>query len=48
MRSANAIFGRIQPSGKLPLTFPKRIEDSPAFGHYPGDNLHVAYAEGSL
>jgi len=28
------------------VTLPKRFEDSPAFGHYPGENLRVDYAEG--
>ena len=27
-------------------TLPKRFEDSPAYGHYPGENLRVDYAEG--
>jgi beta-glucosidase len=40
------VFGLAVPSGKLPVTFPRRIEDSTAFGHYPGENLHVAYGEG--
>lgn len=43
---ADLLFGRVNPSGKLPVTFPKRIEDSPAYGNYPGENLHVEYAEG--
>ena len=43
---ASVLFGDANPSGKLPVTFPKRIEDSPAFGNYPGTNLHVDYAEG--
>jgi len=28
------------------VALPKRFEDSPAYGHYPGENLHVDYAEG--
>jgi beta-glucosidase len=43
---AAILFGQANPSGKLPVTFPKRFEDSPAYGHYPGENLHVDYAEG--
>jgi len=43
---AAVLFGQANPSGKLPVTFPKRFEDSPAFGHYPGENLHVNFAEG--
>jgi beta-glucosidase len=40
------LFGAQNPSGKLPVTFAKRWPDSPAYGNYPGENLHVAYAEG--
>jgi beta-glucosidase len=40
------LFGAQDPSGKLPVTFPKQWSDSPAYGHYPGDNLHVTYEEG--
>jgi beta-glucosidase len=40
------LFGAQNPSGKLPVTFPKEWSDSPAYGHYPGANLHVAYDEG--
>jgi len=40
------LFGIAAPSGKTPVTFPKRIEDSTAHGNYPGENLHVKYAEG--
>jgi len=43
---ASILFGDANPSGKLPVTLPKRFEDSPAYGHYPGDNLQVDYAEG--
>jgi beta-glucosidase len=40
------LFGAQNPSGKLPVTFPKQWSDSPAYGHYPGENLHVTYEEG--
>jgi beta-glucosidase len=40
------LFGAASPSGRTPVTFPRRIEDSTAFGHYPGEDLHVEYAEG--
>ncbi len=43
---AAVLFGDASPSGKLPVSFPKRWEDSPAYGHYPGVNLKVDYAEG--
>ncbi len=43
---ADVLFGNANPSGKLPVSFVKRWEDSPAYGHYPGKNLQVEYAEG--
>jgi beta-glucosidase len=47
---ANVLFGDVNPSGKLPCTFPKRLEDSPAhaLGAYPGTNGTVRYVEGRL
>ena len=49
---ANVIFGGVTPSGKLPLTFPKQLSNSPAHSNegnrtYPGDShLRVFYDEG--
>ncbi len=43
---AAILFGDANPSGKLPVSLPKKFEDSPASGHYPGENLKVDYAEG--
>jgi beta-glucosidase len=40
------LFGLASPSGRLPVTYPARLEDSTAHGHYPGQNLRVEYAEG--
>ncbi len=51
---AGVLFGDVNPSGKLPATFPKRLADSPAHalgdapGNYPGTNGTVTYAEGLL
>src|SRR5205814_2799670 len=47
---ARVIFGDVNPSGKLPCTFPKRLEDSPAhaLNAYPGTNGTVTYTEGLL
>jgi beta-glucosidase len=42
---SNLLFGSVNPSGKLPVTFPKRIEDNPSFGYYPGGDK-VVYNEG--
>lgn len=43
---ADVLLGRADPGGRLPLTFPRREEDSPARGHFPGDGRRVDYAEG--
>ncbi len=43
---ADLLFGDAAPSGRLPLTFPKRLEDNPAYINYPGENGHVRYGEG--
>jgi beta-glucosidase len=43
---ADVLFGDTTPSGKLPTTFPLRLEDNPAFINYPGENGKVHYGEG--
>ena len=47
---AKILFGETNPSGKLPMTFPKKLEDSPAhaIGEYPGKDMVVHYNEGLL
>lgn len=40
------LFGDANPSGKLPTTWPKRLQDNPAYLNYPGENGHVLYGEG--
>jgi beta-glucosidase len=42
---AKIIFGDVNPSGKLPMSFPKKLEDEPAhkLGEYPGDKNTVNY-----
>jgi beta-glucosidase len=45
---ADVLLGEVSPSGKLPVTFPKRLEDEPWFGNFPGDKGKVHYKEGTL
>ncbi len=43
---ADILFGDVNPSGKLPTTFPVRLQDNPAYTNYPGENGKVRYGEG--
>jgi beta-glucosidase len=45
---AEVLFGQAEPGGRLPLTIPRRIEDSPAFPYYPGDGGRAVYGEDLL
>jgi len=44
----DVLIGRADPSGRLPTTFPVRIEHTPAFGNFPGEGGEVRYGEGLL
>lgn len=43
---ADVLLGVVNPSGKLQESFPMRLEDTPAFLNYPGEEGRVRYGEG--
>lgn len=43
---SDVLFGTVNPSGKLPQTFPMRLQDNPAYINYPGEHGRVRYGEG--
>lgn len=45
---ADVLFGAAEPGGRLPVTIPVRLDDTPAFAHYPGRDGLMPYAEGLL
>jgi len=45
---ADVLFGDAEPGGRLPTSFPRRIEDNPSFGNFPGENSEIRYGEGLL
>ncbi|TDG13444.1 glycosyl hydrolase [Seongchinamella unica] len=45
---ADTLFGEVNPAGKLPVTFPRRLADSPAHSdprRFPGSSEQVHYDE---
>lgn len=43
---ANILTGAVNPSGRLPETFPLRLQDTPCYLTYGGENDKVEYREG--
>ena len=44
----DVLTGEAEPGGRLPTTYPVRLEDSPSFGNFPGEFGEVRYGEGVL
>ncbi|MDQ6696471.1 MAG: glycoside hydrolase family 3 C-terminal domain-containing protein [Actinomycetota bacterium] len=45
---ADILTGVAEPGGRLPITFPERLEDSATHDWYPGSGGRVLYGEGVL
>jgi beta-glucosidase len=45
---ARVLTGHSEPGGRLPTTFPLRLEHNPSYGNFPGENDEVEYGEGLL
>ncbi|WP_423183536.1 glycoside hydrolase family 3 C-terminal domain-containing protein [Arthrobacter sp. NyZ413] len=46
LATADVLFGRANPSGRLAETIPHRLQDTPAYLDFPGEHSHVRYGEG--
>lgn len=42
---ADVLFGQVNPSAKLPLTFPQRLQDNPTYLNYRSEGGRVLYGE---
>jgi len=45
---ADILLGTVNPSGKLPISFPISLKNNPSYGNFPGENDNICYAEGLL
>ncbi|KKY27970.1 putative beta-glucosidase [Phaeomoniella chlamydospora] len=42
---ADVVYGTVNPSGKLPLTFPRRLKDNPTYLNFRSESGRVLYGE---
>lgn len=42
----DVLYGKVNPSGKLAETFPKKLSDNPSYFNFPGEGDKVRYSEG--
>ena len=42
----DVLYGKVNPSGKLAETFPKKLSDNPSYFNFPGEGDSVRYSEG--
>ncbi len=45
---ADVLYGAAEPAGRLPVTFPQRLEHAPAYAGWPGSHDVSPYSEGLL
>lgn len=45
---ADVLSGDVEPGGRLPITMPMALADTPAFEHHPGVGGRAEYAEGQF
>lgn len=45
---ADMLTGDAEPGGRLPITFPRSLTETPAAAHYPGTDGKAVYGEGLL
>jgi beta-glucosidase len=42
----DVLFGDSEPGGRLPTTYPARLEDNPTYTNFPGEHGELRYGEG--
>lgn len=46
LATARVLFGEVNPSGRLPESFPKKLSDNPSYLYYGGEGDRADYREG--